>query len=467
METIPNHVMMMTGVRPDRSGVPANAVYDRAEGVVRDLDRPTDLRFPTLLERLNATGRTTGTVLSKRYLFGIFGERATYRWEPFPLLPVTEHAPDVATGDALVAMVDSFDPDLVFVNFGDTDRVGHSDLTGHDAAARPAGRRWRTPTCRSAASSPTCSRRGGGRAACSWCWPTTRWTGRCPAASSRSTRSSRRARTCARRSRSRRTAARTSCTGPVRPRRGTPALAEVRRLVAAHPGVLSVQAPADLRLGPEAGDLVAYCRAGWRFTDPTPVSNPIPGNHGHPVTEPIPFLVAGGHPAVRRGVVLSAPARTVDVAPTVGALFGLGAPRRRVRRHRPDRRLPPLTAGRDLHTRPFPGAEVGECADLVGQRRRADGGGEGAGGEPAVGQPEVDDVVEDPLVVRGGAEGGVHQARPAAEPGGDRRVRQVPAEPRLQRPPVGRPRRRALHRRRARRASRRAPRRRCPRRSAG
>ena len=31
METIPNHVMMMTGVRPDRSGVPANSIYDRKE----------------------------------------------------------------------------------------------------------------------------------------------------------------------------------------------------------------------------------------------------------------------------------------------------------------------------------------------------------------------------------------------------------------------------------------------------
>ena len=32
METIPNHVMMMTGARPDRTGVPANsaAVLDRA-----------------------------------------------------------------------------------------------------------------------------------------------------------------------------------------------------------------------------------------------------------------------------------------------------------------------------------------------------------------------------------------------------------------------------------------------------
>jgi predicted AlkP superfamily pyrophosphatase or phosphodiesterase len=130
METIPNHVMMMTGVRPDRSGVPANSVFDRAEGVVRDLDRPSDLRFPTLLQRLGATGRTTGTVLSKEYLYGIFGQRATYRWEPSPVVPVSGHAPDVATTDALIAMVDSVDPDLVFVNLGDTDRMGHSDLTG-------------------------------------------------------------------------------------------------------------------------------------------------------------------------------------------------------------------------------------------------------------------------------------------------------------------------------------------------
>lgn len=130
METIPNHVMMMTGVRPDRSGVPANSVYDRAAAVVLDLDRPTDLRFPSLLDRLREKDFTTGSVLSKRYLFGIFGERATYRWEPYPLLPVTEHAPDVATMDALIAMVDGVDPDFVFTNLGDVDRVGHSDVTG-------------------------------------------------------------------------------------------------------------------------------------------------------------------------------------------------------------------------------------------------------------------------------------------------------------------------------------------------
>jgi hypothetical protein len=326
METIPNHVMMMTGVRPDRSGVPANSIFDRREGVVRDLDRPGDLRFPTLLERVNATGRTTGTVLSKQYLYGIFGERATHRWEPFPLLPITEHAPDAATTDALLAMVDTHDPDLVFVNLGDIDRVGHSDLSGTTLRAartaalastdlqvgrfvdhlRATGRwersvlvvladhsmDWSVPTNLVSVDQILGSRpdlRASIQIAQNGGADLLYWTG---------TATSRRS-----------------------------GLAEVRRLVAAHPGVLSVRLPGELRLGPQAGDLVAYCRAGWRFTDPTPLSNPIPGNHGHPVTEPIPFLIAGGHPAVRRGLVLGDAAGTVDVAPTVGALFGLGAPR--------------------------------------------------------------------------------------------------------------------------------------------
>lgn len=325
METIPNHVMMMTGVRPDRSGVPANAVFDRTEKVVRDLDRPSDLRFATLLDRLAAKGRTTGSVLSKQYLFGIFGTRATTRWEPFPLLPITEHAPDLATTTALIAMVDAVDPALMFVNLGDTDRVGHADLTGTTLrAARTAalantdlqvGRfvdhlkatgRWERsvmivladhsmdwslpqrfisvdqilqarPDLRAAVQ---IAQNGGA--------DLVYWVG----------------------SESRRRAG----------------LADVRRLVTAHPGVLSVRTPSELRLGSRAGDLVAYCKPGWRFTDPTPLSNPIPGNHGHPATEPIPFIIAGGHPAVRRGQVVDYPVHTLDVAPTVGSMFGLSAP---------------------------------------------------------------------------------------------------------------------------------------------
>lgn len=324
METIPNHVMMMTGVRPDRSGVPANSIFDSTESVVRDLDRPTDLHFPTILERLQERGLTTGSVLSKKYLYGIFGTRASYRWEPQPLLPVTGHAPDLATMDALLAMVSGPDPDFVFTNLGDIDRVGHSDLTGTTLrAAREAalmntdqqvGRfvdhlkgtgKWESSVIMVLADHSM-----------DWSIPTNvvsvdlilqarpdlqaniriaqnggadllYWTG------SEADR----------------------LTG----------LAAVEQLVDAHEGVLSVHKPGELRLGAEAGDLVAYCRAGWRFSDPYVISNPIPGNHGHPATEPIPFFITGGSPKVVAGVS-SAPARTADVAPTIGAIYGLNPP---------------------------------------------------------------------------------------------------------------------------------------------
>lgn len=325
METIPNHVMMMTGVRPDRSGVPANSVYDPAEGAARDMDRETDLRFPTLLERLRDSGFTTASVLSKKYLYGIFGTRASYRWEPYPLLPVTGHAPDAATMDALLAIVSGPDPDFTFTNLGDVDRMGHSDLTGTTLqAARTAaladtdlqvGRlvdhlvdtgKWESSVLVVLADHSM-----------DWSLPTNVVSVDLILQARPDLRSSI-------------TVAQNGgadllyWTGPSEQKAaGLPA---VRSLVESHPGVLSVQAPAELRLGAEAGDLVAFCRAGWRFSDPYIVSNPIPGNHGHPATEPIPFFISGGSPRVLRGRTSSDPARTVDVAPTVGALYGLKAP---------------------------------------------------------------------------------------------------------------------------------------------
>lgn len=325
METIPNHVMMMTGVRPDRSGVPANSVYDPAEGAARDMDHETDLRFPTLLERLRDSGFTTASVLSKKYLYGIFGTRASYRWEPYPLLPVTGHAPDAATMDALLAIVSGPDPDFTFTNLGDVDRMGHSDLTGTTLqAARTAaladtdlqvGRlvdhlvdtgKWESSVLVVLADHSM-----------DWSLPTNVVSVDLILQARPDLRSSI-------------TVAQNGgadllyWTGPSEQKAA--GLQAVRSLVESHPGVLSVQAPAELRLGAEAGDLVAFCRAGWRFSDPYIVSNPIPGNHGHPATEPIPFFISGGSPRVLRGRTSSDPARTVDVAPTVGALYGLKAP---------------------------------------------------------------------------------------------------------------------------------------------
>lgn len=338
-ETLPNHAMMMTGVGPDRTGVPANKVYDRVERAVRDLDRPSDLRFPTVIETLGDRGLTTGTVLSKQYLYGLFGERATYRWEPHPVVPVSEHAPDQYTVDALIAMVDTADPDFVFVNLGDVDRVGHADLTGTTLqAARLAslastdaqvGRfvdhlsatgRWDSSVLivladhsmdwsdphkvisvdailddtdllglvsvsgllgQANLSDFVVIAQNGGADLLYW-------------------------------------------VGPDDAR--AEALAAITEKVAAHPGVLEVRPPSELGLGAEAGDLVALCRPGWRFSDPYVVSNPIPGNHGHPVTAPIPFFVTGGHPRVVRGRTATETVTTLDVAPTVGKLFRLPSP---------------------------------------------------------------------------------------------------------------------------------------------
>ncbi len=261
METIPNHTMMMTGVRPDRSGVPANSIYDRAEARVRDMDRPSDLRAPTVLRRLRGLGFTTGTVLSKEYLFGIFGTQATYRWEPEPLVPITDHAPDVATMDATLAMIDSVDPNLVFVNLGHCDRVGHGDVTGTTvAAARRAalvsadqqmGRlvthlretgRWSTAVVIVLADHSM-----------DWSYPD-RIVSLAPVFAADPLLAGRV------------TIAQNGgadllyWTGSGAQR--TTAISRMRELATGTDGVLSVLPPSRLRLSPVAGDLVAYCRAG-------------------------------------------------------------------------------------------------------------------------------------------------------------------------------------------------------------
>ncbi|GAA3202507.1 hypothetical protein GCM10020255_107880 [Rhodococcus baikonurensis] len=105
-ETLPNHTAMMTGVLPARSGVPANSVYDPSIDKKRDLDRPSDLQTSTVLDRVRTElGLTTASVLSKHYLHGLFGNRASLVWDPQPLVPGTEHAPDNFTIDALIRIV--------------------------------------------------------------------------------------------------------------------------------------------------------------------------------------------------------------------------------------------------------------------------------------------------------------------------------------------------------------------------
>jgi hypothetical protein len=77
----------------------------------------------------------------------------------------------------------------------------------------------------------------------------------------------------------------------------------------------------------------------WAFRS----GNPIPGNHGHPVTQPSVLLVGGGHPVVDEepqsvggetvydpGTRPFAPPAggpgNLSIAPTVAGLFGIGEP---------------------------------------------------------------------------------------------------------------------------------------------
>ena len=329
METIPNHTMMMAGVRPDRTGVPANEVYDAELGEVRTMDRPSDLRFPTIITRLNKAGFTTGTVLSKTYLYGIFGGQATYQWEPPRefTIPVSEHVPDAITIDAAIKMVEELDPNFVFINLGDVDRAGHSDITGPDLQAARKAALWDTDL--QVGRFVTMLKDSG------------RWKNSVVIVlADHSMDWSRPQNLVNLSSRFEQEAPELAADVAIAdnggadllywtgaPEERAEAVTRLREIALATDGVLSVHAPHRLRLGPEAGDLVVYCKAGWRFSDPGQTDNPIPGNHGHPATRPIPFIVAGGSPLVRTNSSSAVQARTVDVAPTVGEVFGLGAPR--------------------------------------------------------------------------------------------------------------------------------------------
>jgi arylsulfatase A-like enzyme len=267
-------------------------------------------------------------VLSKEYLYSVFGDRATHRWEPFPLLPITEHAPDAATMEAALTMIDEFDPAMMFVNLGDVDRVGHADLTGTTLKA--------ARTAALASTNVQVGRfvdklKGNGTWSSSMVivladhsmdWSLPEQTVSLTSAFNADATLKDNFQIAQNGG-----ADLVYWTGPASGR--TAALTKMKSLALATDGVFQahqIEQTPSLRLGPKAGDLLVYCKAGWRFSDPGPQSNPIPGNHGHPATEPIPFFVTGGSPAVKKGIARSAKAHTMDVAPTLGAYFGVTPP---------------------------------------------------------------------------------------------------------------------------------------------
>jgi len=166
-ETIPNHVAMMTGVYPDRNGIPTNNFWDTEAAPDdpddQDLDNPNELEAKTLFTWIdeqcrqgasprNADYRTAAT-LSKTYLYEIFrGDAADpevndagitnvgpdRHWEPSShpgyIGPGSEHTPDQFTGPQ--ALTDLQNTDFIFINLGDVDRAAHAGGSTARQAAR-------------------------------------------------------------------------------------------------------------------------------------------------------------------------------------------------------------------------------------------------------------------------------------------------------------------------------------------
>ena len=174
-ETIPNHIAMMTGLYPDRNGIPTNNFLDRelfastlatdatAEADGEDLDNPNELEAKTLFTWIDEKCRTgaiprnaayrTAATLSKTYLYLVFqGDDADTQtndaginnlipdahWDPRTspgyIGPGSEHTPDNFTGPQAVTMLG--ETDFHFINLGDVDRSSHAAGSTARMAAR-------------------------------------------------------------------------------------------------------------------------------------------------------------------------------------------------------------------------------------------------------------------------------------------------------------------------------------------
>jgi hypothetical protein len=363
-ETIPNHVAMMTGVYPERSGIPANTYWNRqGEPEDRDLSLPSELEVRTLFTRIKdeCPNIRTAAAMSKDYLYEVFSDCGFSGTDCGINVAPDQHfdptadptfipspaglTPDVATMNAALAQLPN--ADFMFINLGQVDRMGHADETGITGvpllrnavlaetdlqirrfilALQQAGRweksvvfivsdhgmDWSTPQNFINVSSVV------------------EPLGLFPIQNG-GTESF-------------------FLTNPVDPLRDSK-LMLARNALLALPGVedvwyrefnpldpdgITAQLPDHFRARHEnIGDLVASAAPGYRFSDPSPQSNPIPGNHAHKITLHNTFMIGGGAAFVRAQTIAEpdepvdhferrpAQSENVDVAPTVAWLFGM------------------------------------------------------------------------------------------------------------------------------------------------
>lgn len=366
-ETTPNHVAMSTGVVPSRSGIVGNAAFDprRPRRGEQQLEQPAMLEADTTVTRLERDcGQeiSTATIQSKTYLFNIFrggaGQRqADFHWnaEPF-YIPESEHALDQLTMDQLrrwVFLEQPPTPHYAFVNLGDIDRSGHVDPTGNLATGEyPAGRRGAMLETDALLGEFVEELKARG-----W-WDDTILIVTSDHGMDYSTPESYVDFEQAFEAAGLKVGLDPDSDHVGFSENGGAALVYVHRsglrrrveqVITGLEGVAQVLASHSGELDryglehPRSGDFVVLVDDGYRVASGNlGSSNPIPGNHGHAVTQHSVLLVAGGHAALQRAPLSvdgprvyregQAPRPPQDgpgnlsVAPTVSALFGLRPP---------------------------------------------------------------------------------------------------------------------------------------------
>lgn len=368
-ETTTNHLSMLTGLRPDRHGMPGNSV-PRLSVRVSDNRRYTRADSILTLARRQAPELRTAVIGAKTYVAELAkhdrtgdGEQdATRTNTPVTAIPVVDSALDAETGGEALRISRELDPDLLFLNLGEVDRVGHVDETGGlDERGLPLLRqyalqnadlqlgnlvaelersdRWeRSVLIVTADHSMDWSRRDAGRNLAPIIEADALLSGQIVAAVNGG-------------------ACLYALRSPDDPRSGQ-RLRRLREIALATDGIEEAlylhpnstdggerhwvgRVHPAWRLGELGGDLIVTCEPGFRIghsaSAPAVFANPIPGNHGHPVTLPIPLVVAGGYSGIVRQVVGEPGAGPVaaedlrqatnlDLAPTAAWLLGLQPP---------------------------------------------------------------------------------------------------------------------------------------------
>ncbi len=392
-ETIPNHVAMMTGVVPQRSGIPTNNFIDfDGSGEERDLSLPEKLTAKTLFtfitDRCGAEGSPThlrhGATLSKKYLYEIFAGDAAdpqrqnddpavfnvapaSHWDPTssPLYigPGSEHTPDIPT--MTQALTQLPDLDFHFINLGDVDRSAHAGgevariavladtdlMLGRLVSQLQSEGRWDSTVLivvsdhgmdytlpgpvqglsvqpllnqMAACYAPMQAVQNGGTDSI-YVTDRTRPLAERQAAV-------RAVRACVLGTAD----CDALCAGASRPYNAENVA--YGWYTQDDPTDPAGTMPDSIRSKhPHLGDLVLVAAGGLKFSEPDESGNPIPGNHGQLATVHNFMLVTGGSPWVRKGQVVAASAanpgpldrlpeqsETIDVAPTVAWLLGLG-----------------------------------------------------------------------------------------------------------------------------------------------